>query len=290
MRCYLAPFRWSDGKLTAVKAWICVTCGVEFEQTKEPPPFCPICEDKRQYVGPDGQYWTTRERLCKDHCNLFQQEEPGLWSIWTSPAFAIGQRAYLLQTATGNFLWDCVTLLDDATIERVRQLGGLQAIAVSHPHYYSGMAEWSEAFGGVPIWIHARDQSWVARASPHIQYWEGASASPIEGVTLVLSGGHFDGYQVAHWPAAAGREGALFAGDQPQVCMDRRWVTFMYSYPNLIPFDASTIRQITNSLVPLRFQRLYGAFGRNILNDAKGAIARSERRYLRAIGAAHPSK
>ena len=50
------------------------------------------------------------------------------------------------------------------------------------------------------------------------------------------------GYQVAH------RDNALFAGDQPQVCFDGKWVTFMYSYPNWIPFDAATVHRITAAL------------------------------------------
>ena len=69
-------------------------------------------------------------------------------------------------------------------------------------------------------------------------------------------------------------------------CLDRKWATFMYSYPNWIPFDEPTVRRITASLEPLEFDRLYGAFGRNILNGAKEVIARSELRYLTAIGAA----
>ena len=28
-----------------------------------PPGHCPICEDERQYVGPDGQQWTTLDQL-----------------------------------------------------------------------------------------------------------------------------------------------------------------------------------------------------------------------------------
>jgi len=40
--------------------------------------------------------------------------------------------------------------------------------------------------------------------------------------------------QVLHSAAAENGQGALFTGDQPQVCPDRRWVSFMYSYPNFV--------------------------------------------------------
>jgi hypothetical protein len=55
-------------------------------------------------------------------------------------------------------LWDCGTVLTDAGIAEVRRRGGLSAIAISHPHYYSTMLEWSAAFGDVPIHLHADDR------------------------------------------------------------------------------------------------------------------------------------
>jgi len=268
----------------AMITWICATCGVAYPAAEAVPERCPICEDSRQYVGANGQEWTTMERLREAHRNEMREEEPGLASIHTAPGFAIGQRAFLVDTGDGNVLWDCLTLIDDETIAWVRERGGIRAMAISHPHYYSSMRAWSEAFGNCPIWIHADDRQWVVSQAPQVTYWSGETQPLFGGLTLVRSGGHFDGYQVLHWPAGAGGAGALFAGDQPQVCMDRRWVTFMYSYPNMIPFDAPTVRRITDTLEPLAFTRLYGAFGRHVLDDAKPVIARSRDRYLRAIG------
>jgi hypothetical protein len=42
-----------------------------------------------------------------------------------------------------------------------------------------------------------------------------------------------------HVPQVADGAGALFSGDIIQVVPDRRWVSFMYSYPNLIPLSAA---------------------------------------------------
>lgn len=89
--------------------------------------------------------------------------------------------------------------------------------------------------------------------APPVRFWSGDTQELFGGITLIRSGAHFfDGYQVAHWPAGAEGRGALFAGDQPQVCPDRRWVSFLYSYPNMIPFNARQIRSITDSLEPIR--------------------------------------
>jgi hypothetical protein len=261
-----------------------VTCGTAYQPSEQPPADCAICLDERQYVGAGGQTWTTSQDLRASHRNAFDPQEPGLWAVHTQPQFGIGQRAYLVQTPEGNLLWDCLTLLDEATLEQIRRLGGVRAIAVSHPHYYGSMADWSAALGGAPIWIHENDLAWVMQPSPNVHFWSGESVALFAGIRLIRSGGHFAGYQVAHWPAGAGGAGVLFAGDQPQVCMDRNWVTFMYSYPNLIPFNEATVRRITASLAPLPFDRLYGAFGRNIPSGAKAVIERSERRYLAAIG------
>jgi hypothetical protein len=267
----------------APQYWICVTCGTQFEASEKPPAACPVCEDDRQYVPAGGQAWTTADELRSTHRNVIEQQEPGVWAIHTEPRFGIGQYAYLVATPDGNLLWDCLTLLDDETVRAIRELGGLRAIAVSHPHYYGSMADWSAAFEGAPIHIHFADRNWVRRASGTLDFWAGESVELFGGIRLVRCGGHFDGYQVAHWPAGAGGAGVLFAGDQPQVCMDGKWVTFMYSYPNWIPFDEATVHWIAASLSPLRFGRLYGAFGRNLMSGAKEVVDRSVQRYLAAI-------
>jgi hypothetical protein len=97
---------------------------------------------------PRGQSWTTLERLRISHHNGFRQYEPGLIGIGTQPKFAIGQRALLVCTPEGNILWDCISLIDDATVTLIKGLGGLHAIAISHPHFYTTLVDWSRAFGG----------------------------------------------------------------------------------------------------------------------------------------------
>ena len=117
--------------------YICATCGVQYESSEIPPEKCIICEDERQYVGYSGQKWTTLQQIQAGHKNTFEEMEPGITSIITRPGFSIGQRAFLVQTSEGNILWDCITLLDDKTISEIKKRGGISAIAISHPHYYS---------------------------------------------------------------------------------------------------------------------------------------------------------
>ena len=77
------------------------------------------------------------ERLRGTHSNKFRRLAAGLMTIETTPAFGIGQRAILARTPSGNVLWECITLIDDATVDLLNGLGGVQAIAISHPHYYT---------------------------------------------------------------------------------------------------------------------------------------------------------
>lgn len=267
--------------------FICKTCGIQYTESAAPPSACVICEDERQYLGWNGQEWTTVEDLRREHRNLVRVEEPGLVGIGTTPKFAIGQRALLVQSAGGNVLWDCISLIDDATVEAVRGLGGLAAIAVSHPHYYSSVVEWSRAFGSVPIYLHAADRLWVMRPDPAVVFWDGETQALHDGITLVRCGGHFEGGSVLHWPAGAGGKGALLTGDILQVAMDRRHVGFMYSYPNYIPLPAPAIDRIVAAVEPLAYDRIYGfMFDLTIASGAKEAVARSANRYLKAIGAA----
>jgi hypothetical protein len=266
--------------------FLCGTCGTQFAEGETPPARCPICEDERQYVGHGGQQWTTPEDLRRDHRNEIRPEAPGLTGIGTEPRFAIGQRALLVQAPGGNVLWDCVSLIDDATVRAVRALGGVSAIAISHPHFYSGMVEWSRAFGGAPIFLHADDREWVMRPDPAIVFWEGETQALADGLTLIRCGGHFAGGTVLHWVAGAEGRGALLSGDILQVVSDRRYVSFMYSYPNLIPLPAPAIHRIVRVVEPFAFDRIHGAWWDLAIREgAKEAVARSAERYLRAIDA-----
>ena len=271
--------------------YICIACGTQFSETDSPPERCPICEDERQYVNWKGQLWTSLGRLRETHFNLIEEEGEGLFGIGTEPSFAIGQRALLVQSPGGNLLWDCVTLLDDQTIARVNDLGGIRAIAISHPHYYSTMVEWSRAFDGAPIHLHAADREWVMRDDPSLQFWEATTHQLWDGMTLLNCGGHFDGGTVLHWPSGADGRGALLTGDIVQVVMDRRYLSFMRSYPNLIPLSAPAISQILERIEPFAFEQIYGAWWeRNVLSDGKCAVRRSAERYLRAINARSSSE
>ncbi|HEX7022496.1 MAG TPA: hypothetical protein VF171_06540 [Trueperaceae bacterium] len=268
--------------------YICVTCGSQFGASEAPPAHCPICEDERQYVGHDGQLWTTLAELGGNHRNRVELLEPALTGIGTEPEFAIGQRALLVQTSEGNVLWDCISLLDEATRAAVERLGGLSAIAISHPHFYSSMIEWAHAFDA-PVYLHAADRQWVMRPDPAIRFWVGETQQLFGGLTLVRGGGHFEGGTVLHWPQGAGGRGALLCGDIISPAADRRYVSFMYSYPNRIPLPAAEVRRIAATMEPYAFDRIYGGWWGQVVSTAgKEALRLSAERYVRALAGILP--
>ena len=148
----------------------------------------------------------------------------------------------------GNVLWDCVALLDDATETLVRALGGLAAIAISHPHYYTCMQDWARAFG-CPVHLHVADAEWVMRPDPAIRHWGGEMLEIVPGVTLLRLGGHFPGGTVLHWADGADGRGAILSGDIVQVAADLSRVSFLWSYPNMMPLAGATVRRIADTAV-----------------------------------------
>jgi hypothetical protein len=270
-----------------VPAWICATCGVQHEDTERPPGRCDICLDERQYVGWGGQRWTTRSELLETRVNDVREEEPGLLGIGVDPPVAIGQRALLVQTPGGNVLWDCVPVLDDATGARIEALGGIAAICMSHPHFYAANVDLADAFGST-IHIPRADQEWVRRRSPRIELFDDEVA-PVPGVTMARIGGHFDGASVLHWPGAAGGRGALLTGDTIMVVQDREWVSFMWSFPNLIPLDEATVLDLTGRVERFDFDRVYGGWwGKVVVEDGAAAVRRSAERYVARLRGERP--
>ena len=262
---------------------LCTACGTSYPDAPRPPERCPICEDERQFVPSAGQSWIPRDALADAHRNAWRRHEPGLLSMQTVPAFAINQRAFLLLTPQGNILWDCIALLDPATEELVRGLGGLSAIAISHPHYYTAMQDWSAAFGA-PIHLHAADRDWVMRPTPSIGFWDSDTLEIAPAVTLIRAGGHFPGGTVLHWAGTADGAGALLAGDIVQVAPGARRASFMWSYPNMMPLPAATVRRVAERLAPWSFDRIYGAFsGQEVTQGGPEIIARSAARYVELL-------
>lgn len=260
---------------------LCKACATSYEITDAHPAQCKICQDERQFVPATGQEWIASSDLLASHVNKWKQHDADILSITTVPAFAIGQRAFLLRTREGNILWDCIATLDDATKLLLNSLGGLKAIAISHPHFYTTMQDWAAEFNA-PVYLHADDSEWIMRESTYITLWEGDALQLTADVSIMRLGGHFAGSSVLHW---ARGEGALFTGDTVQVTPGADAVSFMWSYPNMLPLSAVTVSEITHRLSAVKFETLYGAFeGKEIMRNAQAIVRRSGEKYIACLG------
>ena len=237
-----------------------------------------MCLDDRQYVGSAGQHWTTHDELAA-RLHVRVEDDDGLLGVGTAEPFAIPQRALIVRGPEATVMWDCISVV---TPEAVERLGHVDAIAISHPHFYSSMVEWSDALGGVPIHLHAADREWITRTSPHVELWDGDRLELSAGLTLVHLPGHFPGSSVL-W-SHGGARSALLAGDSLHVAADRRHVTVMHSVPNYIPVGPGTIHDVRRRLDGIDFDDLYGfTWGLNIIGGARQAVEASLDRYLVAI-------
>jgi len=271
------------GHTLLTAAHVCAACGAHYPGEAPPPAVCPICADERQYVPEEGQRWLRLADLLEDHANRIEEVEAGLYGVGVEPQVAIGQRALLVRTPEGNVLWDCVPVLTEAGRARLEELGGVAAIAVSHPHFYTGIAAFAEAFGAT-VHLHAADREHVTYPIPRVRFWDGERLELLGGITLLRAGGHFAGGTVLHWPAGAGGRGALLTSDIIRVVPDRRHVAFLYSYPNQIPLPVREVERIGAAVEPFAFDRMHGGWwGTTIDSGAKEAVRRSVERYRRAI-------
>jgi glyoxylase-like metal-dependent hydrolase (beta-lactamase superfamily II) len=263
---------------------ICRLCGTHFPPD-EKPEACAVCVDVRGLgFAPRGDgRLTTLQELQQGFRLQTSEVDPGLVGIGMTPQLAAGHRALVVQTPEGNVMWDCLPIIDDEAVAAVEELGGLTAIAVSHPHFYGAMVEWSRTFGDAPIYVHEADREWVLRPDPAVRYWSGPTQSLPGGLTLIHCAGHFEGAAVLHWPAGADGRGALLSSDPISVTPDRH-VTFMYAYPNLIPLNVAAIQRIVKSLEPFDYDRVQGGFAGSVIpRNAKQAVAESAERYIAAI-------
>ncbi|MBA3377978.1 MAG: hydrolase [Chloroflexia bacterium] len=260
--------------------WLCATCGIEHADTTEPPARCDICSDERQHLPPGGQRWTTLAELAQDRVVSVEELEPDLYGITVDQKVGIGHRPLLVRTPAGNVLWDAPGFYDDALVEKIRDLGGLAAIASSHPHLTGVSVSLSHEFGGIPVLYNEDDRRWVRRPDDVIDFWRD-TREVLPGLTLVQCGGLFAGSAVLHWREGAGGRGVAMSGVTFLVGADRATVTFMRSYPNSIPLPERSVRKIINAIEPWPFDRLYSGFHPDLIEtDAHAAVSRSAERYI----------
>ncbi|KAF2498257.1 hypothetical protein BU16DRAFT_579416 [Lophium mytilinum] len=277
---------------------ICNTCGTQFDvslQSGSPLKSCRICEDPRQYVPPGGQVWTTLGQLKGKHENFLEQDptDEKILFITTEPKCGIGERAILLQTPNGNVLWDLIAFIDQKTIDFITSKGGLSAIVISHPHFYTTHLEWAKIFN-CPVYVATEDKQWLNRFD-HLKarrFIKGPIETIVPGVTAIKVGGHFDGSMVLHWEKKLFIADSMYTVPSAGTPSPRQPGTssysFMWSIPNMIPLPPSKIEGIWKALQPFEFEATYGGFtGQDVRgSDVKKRVLESMQIQVKSSG--HP--
>ncbi|KAI1765061.1 beta-lactamase-like protein [Hypoxylon sp. FL1150] len=260
---------------------VCTACGTQYPTAdRQKRTECHICDDPRQFTPPTGQAFTTLDEIRSHAKNVFTPFpcDDRFVSIATEPKVAIGQRAILVKHPRGNVLWDCITLLDDETIDKIRALGGLKAIVISHPHYYTTNVEWARAFD-CPVYITKEDKDWRTQQSEyHKVFHQREMDLPIDdepsGIKVLQLGGHFPGSCVLLYdgrlliadtlvttPAGLGsweRDAVGKARVEPRGAGNS--YAFMWSIPNMVPLPPRIMQEMWDILKKYEFRSTHGAF------------------------------
>jgi hypothetical protein len=257
---------------------ICTACGTQFPKNSSVE-ICTICAEERQYIPEKGQSWTTQQILSATHKNKIIKINENLFEIKIEPNFAIGQRALLVISKSGNILWDCIPLLDTDTINFINKKGGLNAIAFSHPHYYSNMNDWARVFN-CPIHIHKNDEEYITDKSENIKLWDGDDITLIDDIKIHNIGGHFKGSSVLVISTMS-KLGTMLTGDTLYLSPTKKHFAIMYSYPNRIPLPLSEIQRIKRRFNNIKFDSIYGFYSyQNLTENAREILEKSLERYL----------
>ncbi|WP_431473582.1 hypothetical protein [Ornithinimicrobium sp. W1665] len=157
----------------------------------------------------------------------------------------------------------------------------------SHPHMYGCQLEWARAFGAT-VHVAEADRDWVRRWGDHgeIVTWS-EPFDVLPGIRVLQPGGHFPGSSVAVWAAGAEGRGVLLSGDTCKAVPDAGWVSFMRSFPNLLPLSAAVVTRVADTLAGLSFDRLYDNFGMQVPADARSVVDRSAQRYAAWVRGDH---
>ncbi|KDQ06584.1 hypothetical protein BOTBODRAFT_39495 [Botryobasidium botryosum FD-172 SS1] len=292
---------------------ICITCGNQFPVTSTadiaPAPHkCRVCEDPRQFVPATGQEWTTYQKLLDaDTKNKFMpiDEDDRIVRILTDPGVGISQTPIILRTPRGIAIWDCCAFLDPSTVSDILAMTSaeqpLLGIFISHPHFYGSSLTWARALG-CSIYVHERDREWWLREDGledgRVVWWNGTKLDIVEGLSVIRCGGHFDGSSVMHWDRSSSKDnaagdasaphptsGVVLCSDTFGIAPDRRTVTFLWSYPNMLPLPPQEVTKVWSALRPLQFEDAYSSWpGVQLNGEARKKVLDGARRFIQLEG------
>ena len=185
--------------------FVCENCGF-WQKRFTTPLTCPVCEDFRHPLPPDGYAFATPEEVDARQTVSWDEPLPGVTRFSTMPSIGIGSCGYLVETPAGNIHFDGCGWYDDAALDHVEGRGGVAFLAASHAHVYGALWRVAERFK--PKVVFQAEELPFCQAFPvsfpFDEAWELCS-----GFTLHRTAGHTPGHTILH--DAANRR--LYCGD-----------------------------------------------------------------------------
>ena len=196
-----APFK----DALQLPAYCCENCGF-WQRHFAPPPACPLCLDARHVTPQRGWSFVDLAGMQAQAPTWWREVEPGVWRFWNDPVPGIGPNSYLIQTDAGGMVFEGATVFSEAALDQIARLGGVRVASASHPHSYGALWQLQDRFDP-EIALHPADLAWSAAL--RVTWPFDDTLEPLPGLTLHLTGGHFDGHCVLFDE----RRRILFCGD-----------------------------------------------------------------------------
>ncbi len=108
-----------------LQPFVCEHCG--FWQRHFAPAACPVCEDFRHPLPPDGWRFADAPAMtARVRCRV-EHPLPGLVAVTADGAPGIGQSGYVLVTPHGNVAFEGAAWYDDDALDALAALGGVRS-------------------------------------------------------------------------------------------------------------------------------------------------------------------
>jgi glyoxylase-like metal-dependent hydrolase (beta-lactamase superfamily II) len=252
--------------------FLCTNCGY-WRRLPSPPAECPLCLDFRHAPPEDGWAFLSEDEVAARTTTTWTEVEPGRWRFDSSQRFHIGPSGYLLEHPDGNVCFEAPNWLSDDALDFMASLGGVAVATASHPHVYGALHRVVDRFSPeVPLPVP--DEPWALAFAPTQPYDDVLPVA--DGLTLHVTGGHFDGHQVLH----DAERSILFCGDALKLDLDpddeRRalGISTHKAFVRQVPLSPAELRRYREVFAGLDFEQTWTPFeqGANAGRDAALAL------------------
>jgi hypothetical protein len=186
-------------------SYCCTNCGF-WQKRFETPATCPVCEDFRHPLPPDGYSFLTNDAVDDRHETRLTEVLPDVWQIATKPAIGVGSFGLLIVTDEGNLHFEGAGLYDDRTLDAIDRLGGVRWQSFSHSHVLGCAWRVNERFKPTTI-VQEAELAFSQALRVSFPFDSGWRLS--DDLELIHTGGHTPGHCVLYWKSRR----AIFCGD-----------------------------------------------------------------------------